>query len=217
MKKTAALPASSTFDPLRVQLLAAAEAFATDARPLGDLLAALVDDVRRAADEPLEIFPVCHHSPAAAVHMIARLRRTAAARPLHGDVRGHAAAARQAARLQAAGGPASVRRPERRLPRELDAAQRRCPAHRILRRVPGHRLRPGESANGARLCRSQRGPHLPVDAAGRGRAGKAPRRGPGERRGSRTAAAASRPSTGPRSACRWAASSRRSSASTSSS
>src|SRR5262249_11119867 len=49
-------------------------AFATDARPLGDLLAALVEDVRRAADEPLEIFPVCHHSPAAAVHMIGRLR-----------------------------------------------------------------------------------------------------------------------------------------------
>ncbi len=65
----------SVFEPLRQQLLAAAEAFATDAQPLGALLGALVDDVRRAADEPLEIFPVCHHSPAAAVHMIGRLRQ----------------------------------------------------------------------------------------------------------------------------------------------
>jgi len=73
--KTAALPSASGFDPLRQQLLAAAEAFATDAQPLGKLLGSLVDDVRRAADEPLEIFPVCHHSPAAAVHMIARLRQ----------------------------------------------------------------------------------------------------------------------------------------------
>jgi hypothetical protein len=63
------------FEPLRQQLLAAAEAFATDAQPLGSLLAALVDDVGRAAAEPLEIFPVCHHSSAAAVHMIQRLRR----------------------------------------------------------------------------------------------------------------------------------------------
>jgi hypothetical protein len=77
MKKIAALPSASAFEPLRQQLLAAAEAFATDARPLGELLAAMVDDVRRAGAEPLEIFPVCHHSPAAAVHMIGRLRRQA--------------------------------------------------------------------------------------------------------------------------------------------
>jgi hypothetical protein len=64
-----------SFEPLREQLLAAAEAFAGDARPLADLLAAVVDDVRRAAAEPLEIFPVCHHSPAAAVHMVRRLAR----------------------------------------------------------------------------------------------------------------------------------------------
>src|SRR5918911_2087393 len=61
------------FEPLRRQLLAAAEAFSGDARPLGELLAASVEDVRRAATEPLEVFPICHHSPAAAVHMVRRL------------------------------------------------------------------------------------------------------------------------------------------------
>jgi hypothetical protein len=65
----------ASFEPLRQQLLAAARAFAGDARPLGDLLAALVDDVERAAAEPLEVFPVCHHSPAAALHMVRRLTR----------------------------------------------------------------------------------------------------------------------------------------------
>jgi hypothetical protein len=65
---------TTVFEPLREQLLAAAKAFATDAQPLSALLGALVDDVRRASDEPLEIFPVCHHSPAAAIHMIGRLR-----------------------------------------------------------------------------------------------------------------------------------------------
>src|SRR5208282_2481274 len=63
----------AAFEPLREQLLAAAQAFAGDAQPLGRLLSGLVDDVHRAASEPLEIFPVCHHSPAAAVHMIRRL------------------------------------------------------------------------------------------------------------------------------------------------
>src|SRR5215475_7651288 len=72
--RTAALPSASVFDPLRQQLLAAAEAFATDAQPLGRLLGALVDDVQRASAEPLEIFPVCHHSPSAALHMIGRLK-----------------------------------------------------------------------------------------------------------------------------------------------
>jgi hypothetical protein len=72
-----ALPSLTSFEPLRQQLLAAAGAFAAGARPLGDLLAALVDDVERAAAEPLEIFPVCHHSPAAALHMVRRLTRQA--------------------------------------------------------------------------------------------------------------------------------------------
>jgi hypothetical protein len=63
----------ATFEPLRRQLLAAAKEFADHSKPLGALLGALVDDVHRAAAEPLEIFPVCHHSPAAALHMIRRL------------------------------------------------------------------------------------------------------------------------------------------------
>ncbi len=67
----------AAFEPLRRQLLAAAEGFASDAQPLGALLNALVEDVQRAAAEPLEIFPVCHHSPAAAAHMIQRLNRQA--------------------------------------------------------------------------------------------------------------------------------------------
>src|SRR4051794_33770085 len=63
----------AAFEPLRQQLLAAAKTFADAAHPLGQLLNGLVDDVHRATNEPLEIFPVCHHSPAAAVHMIRRL------------------------------------------------------------------------------------------------------------------------------------------------
>jgi hypothetical protein len=64
-----------TLDPLRQQLLDAAAAFASDARPLSELLAAMVADVERVAAERLEIFPVCHHSPASALHMTRRLRQ----------------------------------------------------------------------------------------------------------------------------------------------
>jgi hypothetical protein len=71
---TDALAAPAGFEPLRRQLLDAAAAFADDAKPLGDLLTGMVGDVARAAREALEIFPVCHHSPAAAVHLIRRLR-----------------------------------------------------------------------------------------------------------------------------------------------
>jgi hypothetical protein len=65
------LPVS--FAPLREQLLAAASAFADEARGLGEILGGLVDDVDRACREPLEIFPVCHHSPSSALHMLRRL------------------------------------------------------------------------------------------------------------------------------------------------
>ncbi len=72
---TTDLPIS--FEPLKQQLMAAAEAFSqtADAQPLSHLLTGLVDDVERACREPLEIFPVCHHSPASAVQMVERLRR----------------------------------------------------------------------------------------------------------------------------------------------
>jgi hypothetical protein len=66
------LPAPAGFDALRAQLRAAAEAFGGD--ELGSLLAGMVGDVERATAEPLEIFPVCHHSPASALHMVQRLR-----------------------------------------------------------------------------------------------------------------------------------------------
>lgn len=65
------------FQPLRDQLLAAARSFTADSSPLGELLGALVDDVERADAEPLEIFPVCHHSPASALHLIRRIERKA--------------------------------------------------------------------------------------------------------------------------------------------
>src|SRR5262245_3064194 len=74
MANTAAPPLPTAYEPLRQQLLAAAREFATASKPLGDLLNAMVDDVGRAASEPLEIFPVCHHSPSAAIHMVRRLR-----------------------------------------------------------------------------------------------------------------------------------------------
>ncbi|HEY0636896.1 MAG TPA: hypothetical protein VGD67_04555 [Pseudonocardiaceae bacterium] len=62
------------FDALRQQLLDAATAFADGPEALSGLLSGLVDDVDRALREELEIFPVCHHSPASAAAMARRLR-----------------------------------------------------------------------------------------------------------------------------------------------
>ncbi len=59
---------------LRDELVALTSTFATDAHPLGEMLSAMVADVSRASAEPLEIFPVCHHSPASALHLLQRLR-----------------------------------------------------------------------------------------------------------------------------------------------
>ncbi|MFJ4844576.1 DUF5682 family protein [Streptomyces sp. NPDC088733] len=64
-----------TFEALRTQLQEAATAFADDGPgTLESILLGIVDDVDRAVREPLEIFPVCHHSPASAVAMARRLR-----------------------------------------------------------------------------------------------------------------------------------------------
>ncbi|MFC4949745.1 hypothetical protein [Pseudonocardia sp. GCM10023141] len=60
------------FDALREQLLGAAAAFGEG--PAAEILAGMVDDVDRALSEELEIFPVCHHSPASALAMVRRLR-----------------------------------------------------------------------------------------------------------------------------------------------
>ncbi|NUT37798.1 MAG: hypothetical protein HOV79_32535 [Hamadaea sp.] len=65
---------SSPFETLRGELLSAAEKFAGDADTLAGILTGIVDDVDRALREELEIFPVCHHSPASALAMLRRLR-----------------------------------------------------------------------------------------------------------------------------------------------
>ena len=62
------------FDALRRQLQEAAVTFAGGPDALEGILLGIVDDVDRAVREPLEIFPVCHHSPASAIAMARRLR-----------------------------------------------------------------------------------------------------------------------------------------------
>ncbi len=66
--------APNTFAALRDQLSDAAVAFAGAPGAAGDILAGMVDDVGRALSERLEIFPVCHHSPASGLAMVRRLR-----------------------------------------------------------------------------------------------------------------------------------------------
>ncbi|MBW6439405.1 hypothetical protein KZ829_37340 [Actinoplanes hulinensis] len=63
-----------TFDSLREQLISAAEALGGGPAALPEILTGIVDDVDHALREPLEIFPVCHHSPASALAMLRRLR-----------------------------------------------------------------------------------------------------------------------------------------------
>jgi hypothetical protein len=63
-----------TFTALRTQLQEAATTFADGPGALEGILRGIVDDVERAVREPLEIFPVCHHSPASALAMARRLR-----------------------------------------------------------------------------------------------------------------------------------------------
>ncbi|MFI9191021.1 hypothetical protein ACIG0A_17235 [Streptomyces californicus] len=64
----------TSFAALRGQLQEAAAAFADGPGALEGILLGMVDDVDRAVREPLEIFPVCHHSPASALAMARRLR-----------------------------------------------------------------------------------------------------------------------------------------------
>ncbi|MFI8191948.1 hypothetical protein ACIF8T_24670 [Streptomyces sp. NPDC085946] len=64
----------NTFAGLRGQLREAAATFAGGPDALEGILLGMVDDVDRAVREPLEIFPVCHHSPASALAMARRLR-----------------------------------------------------------------------------------------------------------------------------------------------
>lgn len=64
----------TTFAALRGQLHEAAATFAGGPDALEGILVGMVEDVDRAVREPLEIFPVCHHSPASALAMARRLR-----------------------------------------------------------------------------------------------------------------------------------------------
>jgi hypothetical protein len=64
----------NTLNSLQQQLQEAAEKFSTDALHLSNLLGTFVKDVERAVREPLEIFPVCHHSPSSALQMVNRLQ-----------------------------------------------------------------------------------------------------------------------------------------------
>ncbi|MFF8612288.1 hypothetical protein [Streptomyces sp. NPDC015350] len=64
-----------TFEGLRAQLQEAAAEFADGPDALEGILLGIVDDVDHAVREPLEIFPVCHHSPASATAMARRLRQ----------------------------------------------------------------------------------------------------------------------------------------------
>ncbi|MGN2639708.1 DUF5682 family protein [Nocardia takedensis] len=63
----------TAFAPLREQLSTAAQRFAAGPGVLGEILTGIVDDVDRALNERLEIFPVCHHSPASGLAMVRRL------------------------------------------------------------------------------------------------------------------------------------------------
>ncbi|MEE6263117.1 DUF5682 family protein [Plantactinospora sonchi] len=67
-------PGRLTFTPLRDQLRDAAAAFSDGPGTFADILTGMVDDVDRALGEELEVFPVCHHSPASALAMARRLR-----------------------------------------------------------------------------------------------------------------------------------------------
>lgn len=71
---TAGRAPEGTFEALRTQLQDAAATFADGPGALEGILLGIVDDVDRAVREPLEIFPVCHHSPASAIAMARRLR-----------------------------------------------------------------------------------------------------------------------------------------------
>ncbi|MCB0006613.1 MAG: hypothetical protein KDE04_09160 [Anaerolineales bacterium] len=59
---------------LQTQIEALAQQFAPDDAAMADLMRSMVADVRRAVAEPLEIFPVAHHSPAAALQLVRRLQ-----------------------------------------------------------------------------------------------------------------------------------------------
>lgn len=66
-----------SLDPLLDQLKAAAREFSDDDDGVAKILATMAADVQRAQRSILPIFPVIHHSPASAVHMVRYLRERA--------------------------------------------------------------------------------------------------------------------------------------------
>lgn len=68
------MPAS---EALLAELRAAAAALARDAEELAAILGHMAADVERAMAEPLPLFPVIHHCPASALHMVRYLRARA--------------------------------------------------------------------------------------------------------------------------------------------
>ncbi|MBN2533403.1 MAG: hypothetical protein JXB88_10945 [Spirochaetales bacterium] len=64
-----------TYKGLKEYLFECAKKYQLESdRNITGIISALVDDVEKALSEHLEIFPVCHHSPASAFHMIKRLQ-----------------------------------------------------------------------------------------------------------------------------------------------
>ena len=64
---------ASKIEDLRGQLIEAARDFSGSERKLDEILLGMADDIERSVAERLEIFPVCHHSPASALFMVRRL------------------------------------------------------------------------------------------------------------------------------------------------
>ncbi len=64
------------FQPLTERLMEAAKSFTSEEATYGQILRDMVMDIEKAFAEPLEIFPVCHHSRASALFMVERLQRS---------------------------------------------------------------------------------------------------------------------------------------------
>jgi hypothetical protein len=64
---------SHDFNELKSQLIEAAKSFTESERNLDIILTQMVEDIEKANMEKMEIFPVCHHSPASGLFAIKRL------------------------------------------------------------------------------------------------------------------------------------------------
>ncbi|MBN2229977.1 MAG: hypothetical protein JW779_10365 [Candidatus Thorarchaeota archaeon] len=61
------------YSPLREQIETLAKKYSPKGTKADQFLLSMVNDVERAMAETLEIFPVCHHSPSSALHLLRRL------------------------------------------------------------------------------------------------------------------------------------------------